>query len=127
LDARGLSSTDCNCPHHPDRGFAGEVESLKLVCNCRKPNTGLVERAAAELNIDLAQSWLVGDSTADIALARRCGLRSILVGTGLAGQDGRYSIQPDFTADGIAGAVKLILEQRPQSAGLEGKSCWSVA
>src|SRR5262249_4571572 len=45
------------CPHHPDRGFAGEIPDLKIECACRKPGTALVDGAARDLNIDLARSW----------------------------------------------------------------------
>lgn len=54
------------CPHHPDRGFDGEVGALKRVCDCRKPKPGLLFKAAKELNIDLNSSWMIGDSNTDI-------------------------------------------------------------
>lgn len=107
------------CPHHPHAGFPGEVAALKIDCDCRKPKTGLVRKAAAELNIDLEQSWIVGDSTADLLVARRSGLRSILVRTGEGGKDGRCrgepdvaQAKPDFVVDDLAAAVELILDQR---------------
>lgn len=73
------------CPHHPERGFAGERPELKTACRCRKPNTGMIERAVSELNIDLSQSWLVGDTTTDLQTAKNAGLKSILARTGAAG------------------------------------------
>lgn len=97
------------CPHHPDRGFAGEVDTLKITCDCRKPATGLIERAREDLNIDLAQSWLVGDSTSDMLAARRAGLRSILVRTGEAGRDGRHTVRPDFVARDLRAAADFII------------------
>lgn len=97
------------CPHHPDKGFAGEVPELKQVCQCRKPAPGMVEAAARELNIDLSQSWMIGDSTADIAMARAAGLRSILVATGEGGQDGKYQAAPDLHARSIVEAVHLLI------------------
>jgi histidinol-phosphate phosphatase family protein len=84
------------CPHHPDGGFAGEVAALKFVCGCRKPGRDLIDQAADKLGIDLDGSWFIGDSTADIELARRCGLRSILLRTGHAGRDGKFGVRPDF-------------------------------
>jgi D-glycero-D-manno-heptose 1,7-bisphosphate phosphatase len=59
------------CPHHPD-----------AACGCRKPQPGLLLRAAAELSIDLEGSYLVGDSWSDLAAAQAAGVRGILVLTG---------------------------------------------
>ncbi|HEY8288014.1 MAG TPA: HAD-IIIA family hydrolase, partial [Acetobacteraceae bacterium] len=101
------------CPHHPDGGFPGEVVALKHACTCRKPEPGMVDQAAADLNIDLAESWVVGDSTADMAMARRRGIRSILVRTGEAGRDGKHDAPPDFVAADLAEAASLILERWP--------------
>jgi len=106
------------CPHHPDSGFPGEVASLKIACGCRKPNTGMVDRAVADLNIARPLSWMIGDSTADILLARRAGLRSILVETGAAGLDGKYSVVPDFIEADLKSAVSFILDQYPRLSAL---------
>jgi histidinol-phosphate phosphatase family protein len=106
------------CPHHPESGFPAEVAPLKCVCMCRKPQPGLIDQAATELNIDLEQSWLIGDSTADIALARRRGLRSILVRTGEAGRDNKFDAAPDFTAYDLTHAVSLILDDWPALSAL---------
>ncbi len=57
------------CPHHPDKGFEGEIKELKIKCNCRKPNTGLVEIAAKDFNIDISSSYIIGDSDNDKKLA----------------------------------------------------------
>ena len=104
------------CPHHPEKGFPGERPELKIECDCRKPKTGMIQRAVEELNIDLAQSWLVGDTTTDVQTARNAGLRSILVRTGAGGQDGKHAAQPDFTAATLAAAAKIIIEQDRQTA-----------
>lgn len=50
------------CPHHPHKGYLGEVPELKIDCDCRKPKIGMLQRAADKYNIDLTQSWYVGDS-----------------------------------------------------------------
>jgi D,D-heptose 1,7-bisphosphate phosphatase len=97
------------CPHHPDSGFPGEVKELKIACNCRKPKTGLVERAVEALNINLSQSWFVGDTTLDIATARAADIRSVLVRTGEGGQDRKHAVEPDFVRDDIMSAVELIV------------------
>ena len=102
------------CPHHPDGGFPGEVAALKVSCECRKPDPGLFRRAAADMNIDLAQSWMVGDSTADMAAAATLGLTSVLVRTGEGGRDGKHACDPDFTEDDVGAAAELIARVYPE-------------
>ena len=101
------------CPHHPDKGFPDEVSELKINCNCRKPEVGMIELAKQELNIDVAQSWLIGDTTVDLLTAHRAGLRSILVQTGFAGFDCRHRITPDFVVPDLPTAVDFILDDYP--------------
>lgn len=103
------------CPHHPDRGFAGERVELKIDCDCRKPATGLVRRAGEELGIDVARSWMIGDQTRDIEMARRAGMRSVLVRTGVAGGDRRFPVVPDHIAGDLSAAADFILRQQDVS------------
>ena len=98
------------CPHHPDAGFTGERAELKIVCDCRKPAPGMIERACREFAIDAGRSWLIGDHTRDIETARRAGLRSILVRTGYAGRDGGFDVRADHVADDLLAAARLISE-----------------
>ena len=100
------------CPHHPDRGFPGEVENLKIACNCRKPATGMLEQCCKDLNIDLKSSWLIGDQTRDIQMAKNACLSSILVTTGFAGRDRKYDAQPHYVADDCLSAARLICSKR---------------
>ena len=100
------------CPHHPDVGIPGENLKYKIACTCRKPGLGMIERAVADMNIDLAQSWMVGDTSTDIEMARRAGIRSILVGTGQGGRDGRYPQRADFEVPDLAAAVDQILDNQ---------------
>ncbi|HEY9880585.1 MAG TPA: HAD family hydrolase [Leptolyngbyaceae cyanobacterium] len=67
-----------HCPHHPD----GSVAQYAIDCTCRKPEPGMLLQAAADLNIDLAQSWLIGDILNDVEAGRRAGCRTILIGNG---------------------------------------------
>ena len=69
------------CPHHPDRGFKGERPELKMQCECRKPNPGLLFKAEKKYNIDLSQSWMIGDGENDIEAGRRAGCRTVLLDT----------------------------------------------
>ena len=101
------------CPHHPDGGFAGENSKYKIACACRKPGVAMIERATADMNIDLAQSWIVGDTSTDVEMARRAGIRSVLVGTGHGGRDGRYPQRADFEVPDLAAAADLILDAWP--------------
>ena len=104
------------CPHHPDRGFAGERPEFKIVCACRKPGTAMVEQACRDLGLDARTSWMIGDQTVDMELARRAGLRSILVRTGFGGSDGRCNVTPDYVTDDLSAAADLILEQMEVAA-----------
>lgn len=75
------------CPHHPDKGFDGEVPELKKECGCRKPKPGMLLKAAEDLNIDLASSWMVGDGERDILAGKAAGCHTALVGKEQYGQD----------------------------------------
>ena len=97
------------CPHHTDKGFAGEVPELKITCSCRKPEPGLLLRAQSDMNIELRKSWLVGDRTGDILAGQRAGVRTILVQTGDAGSDSKHAVQPDFVRADLLAAVETIL------------------
>ena len=97
------------CPHHPDKGYPGERPELKIACGCRKPAIGLVEQAAADLNIDLSQSWFIGDTTTDVQTAKNAGLRSILVGTGAGGKDAKHGATPDHVSTNLLEAVHRLL------------------
>lgn len=68
------------CPHHPDKGFEGEREEYKIECSCRKPKPGLLLQAARKYNIDLKNSYMIGDSLSDIQAGNAAGCKSILIG-----------------------------------------------
>lgn len=97
------------CPHHKDKGFAGEVSALKFDCSCRKPKPGLILEAAARYHIDLSKSWMIGDMTQDIACGKAAGLRTVLLQTGEGGRDGKYEATPDRIAADLLEAVEGIL------------------
>lgn len=96
------------CPHHPE----GSVEHYALACDCRKPAPGLVLQAAAEMNLRLAGSFMVGDRLLDVACGRAAGLTGVLVRTGHDdGPPGQGLEEPDHVADDLAGAVEWILSR----------------
>lgn len=66
------------CPHHPDKGFPGEIPELKINCNCRKPKPGMLLKAAEDFNIDLSQSWMVGDDERDMEAGKAAGCKSLM-------------------------------------------------
>ncbi len=85
------------CPHHPHKGYAGEVPALKIDCDCRKPKTGLLLRAAEAFNIDLSQSWMVGDGENDLLCGKNGGCKTAMIGADdradVCGADLRECIQ----------------------------------
>ncbi len=90
------------CPHHPDYGPP---------CQCRKPKPGMLLAAAADFDIDLSQSWVIGDSAKDTQLARNAGVRCVLVRTGKGGSDrgdDGMDAEPDCIFDTLAEAVAFI-------------------
>ena len=62
------------CPHHTDKGFLGERPEYKCDCDCRKPKPGLLLQAAKDFNIDLSQSYMVGDSDRDVKAGENAGV-----------------------------------------------------
>lgn len=76
------------CPHHPHKGYEGEIADLKIECECRKPKAGMLIKAAKEFNIDLQNSWMAGDSENDIKAGKAAGCKTVLInGTDNFGQN----------------------------------------
>ena len=63
------------CPHHPDKGFEGERPEYKIYCDCRKPKPGLLLQAAKDFNIDLSESYMIGDSHRDVEAGENAGVK----------------------------------------------------
>ena len=89
------------CPHHPDKGFSGEVPSLKVECDCRKPKPGMLLHAADDYNIDLGSSWVIGDDIRDIKAGKAAGCHTVLIGVDEFNQE--------LSASSLLEAVKKIL------------------
>lgn len=68
------------CPHHPDKGFEGERPEYKIICDCRKPESGMILKAAKKYNIDLSKSWMVGDSESDMKAGINAGCSVAMLG-----------------------------------------------
>ncbi|WP_434304823.1 D-glycero-alpha-D-manno-heptose-1,7-bisphosphate 7-phosphatase [Clostridium botulinum] len=99
------------CPHHPDVGYKDENKEYKIKCKCRKPNVGMIEEAKRKYNINIEESYVIGDETGDIKLGKNARMKTILVKTGNGGMDKRYDVSPDYTADNLYEAVKIILSK----------------
>lgn len=101
------------CPHHPDKGFEGEVPELKIDCDCRKPKSGMLLNASEQYNIDLSKSWMIGDSWRDIKAGEAAGCKTIYI-NGYKDMKRKKSLIendacPDFTADSLFEAVRDII------------------
>lgn len=90
------------CPHHPDKGFAGERVEYKIICDCRKPKPGMLVSAAGKFNIDLSLSYMIGDGRNDIECGRNAGC-----GTAYIGEGNPYGA--DLCGDSLYECVKKIL------------------
>lgn len=95
------------CPHHPD----GALPAYSVDCACRKPKPGMLLRAARELDIDLASSWMLGDILDDVEAARRAGCRAVLVDRGgeTEWRSGPMRV-PDVVAEDILAAAEAVLD-----------------
>ena len=67
------------CPHHPHKGYEGEIPELKIDCDCRKPKPGMLLKAADDFNIDLTKSWMIGDSENDVLAGKAAGCKTELL------------------------------------------------
>lgn len=89
------------CPHHPHKGYTGEIPELKIECECRKPKPGMLLNAAKDYNIDLCESWMIGDGENDILAGKAAGCKTVLIG------ESNYT--QDYTAVSLLHAVEMIL------------------
>ncbi len=97
------------CPHHPE----ARQERFRQNCTCRKPKTGLLEQAAAELKLDLSRSYMVGDRWSDLRCGAAAGTATVLVRTGYGRGEELYigpqeTLQPDYVADDLLAATAWI-------------------
>ena len=100
------------CPHYP----RGIVPEYSVECDCRKPRTGLVQKACEEFDIDMKNSYVIGDRCSDIELAERSNLQGIMVTTGYGLGDIEYVLphkpfKPLHIAKDLLHGVRWIIEQ----------------
>ncbi len=99
------------CPHHPENHHSDirpELMKYRIECKCRKPNVGVIEEATKEFDIDVKNSFLIGDRTVDIKTGENAGCKTILVKTGIGGGDKKFDVEPDFIVDTILDSARLI-------------------
>jgi histidinol-phosphate phosphatase family protein len=97
-----------HCPHHPK----GSVADYARVCDCRKPQPGMLHRAARHHGIDLARSWIVGDILNDVEAGHRAGCRTVLLDNGHETEWLLSDLRrPDHVARDLAAAARLILAE----------------
>jgi len=98
------------CPHHPRIGDA----RYRRLCDCRKPQPGMLLRAAREHAVELSESFVIGDKASDVNLATNAGARGVLVLTGYGRETYQnpesWPCKPAFVAEDLLGAVRLILD-----------------
>lgn len=95
------------CPHHPQ----GAIECYTLNCDCRKPQPGMILQAAQDFQVDLSQSWMIGDILSDVEAGNRAGCKTILIDNGNETEWEMNSLRkPTFIAKGLVQASQLILE-----------------
>lgn len=99
------------CPHHPEKGFPGEIRELKTDCECRKPKPQMIFNAEKDFNIDLGNSFFIGDRYTDIMTGKNAGVKTILLKTGHNGADrDKYNVEPDYVFNTLPDAINYILE-----------------
>jgi D,D-heptose 1,7-bisphosphate phosphatase len=101
------------CFHHPE----ARVARLKANCGCRKPKPGLLLQAARDLNIDLHQSWMIGDGLTDMQAGKSAGCHTILLGKmkcELCHLMDEQDARPDFVAANLLEAANIVKRQKTQ-------------
>lgn len=92
------------CPHHPHKGYEGEIPELKFDCDCRKPKPGMLLEAALDFNIDLSQSWMIGDGENDVQAGKNARCK-----TGYINRDNQL-VEADIVGDSLGEIVDAILK-----------------
>lgn len=97
------------CPHHPDKGYRNEIPELKIKCDCRKPQPGMMNLGIKDFNIDPKSSYIIGDRLIDLEAGRRANIKGILVKTGFGGSDNTFQTKIQYTASNLLDAIKHII------------------
>lgn len=99
------------CPHHPHKGYEGEVVELKIDCDCRKPKPGMLVKAAEDFNIELSASFMVGDGVNDVEAGIAAGCKTVLInGVGTANKERQSGSMPSYGQIDILSSVAEFVE-----------------
>lgn len=92
------------CPHHPQ----GKIEKYRKKCKCRKPEIGLIQKAMGEFEIDMNQSYMVGDRASDIQAGENAKLKTILLESGYGTKRLEEKVKPDFIKNDLRDILQII-------------------
>ncbi|WP_417608508.1 HAD-IIIA family hydrolase [Owenweeksia hongkongensis] len=97
------------CPHHPDKGYPEENVAYKIDCDCRKPKPGMINNASRDYNIDPSQSFMIGDSEADMGAGKAAGCTTVGVMTGFGLR--KAKTKPDYLFANLEEAANFIVDE----------------
>lgn len=97
------------CPHHPDKGYPEENVAYKIDCDCRKPKPGMINNASRDFNIDATQSYMIGDSEADMGAGKAAGCTTVGVMTGFGLR--KAKTKPDYLFSNLEEAANFIVDE----------------
>lgn len=92
------------CPHHPE----GKILEFRKICDCRKPKTGLIDKARNDFEIDMDNSYFVGDRSSDIKCGENAGIRTVLLESGYGTKKMEEKVKPDFAFDNLIEFAKSL-------------------
>lgn len=92
------------CPHHPE----GIVEEYRIKCNCRKPAIGMFKDACRRFDIDMTNSYMVGDRAGDIIAGQNVGIKTILLESGYGTARLEEDVVPDYVVDDLRGVLEVL-------------------
>ncbi|MDQ6744947.1 MAG: HAD-IIIA family hydrolase [Actinomycetota bacterium] len=110
LDEQGVHVDDFRlCLHHPE----GTVPGLSTACDCRKPAPGMLLEAGRALAVDLARSWMIGDTDADVLAGRAAGCQTVLIQHLPSAHKRGGAETPTRIAADLPAAARILLESEP--------------
>lgn len=92
------------CPHH----FQGKIVQYRKVCHCRKPETGLFEKACEQFNVDMQNSYMVGDRAGDIIAGQNAGVKTILLESGYGTKNLERKVCADYVFEDLQDVIKIL-------------------
>ena len=92
------------CLHHPE----GKIEQYRKICHCRKPETGMIETACVEFDIDIAKSYMVGDRASDILTGQNAGIKTILLESGYGTARLEQGVTPDYIMKDLRDVLTIL-------------------